>query len=83
MSQDKFPTEVTMEDFINIDSDVAVIQEATDDIVNSTIGEAESGNEEEEDHVTKEMHESYNFLEARHMVRILMMQLTTFSRSPC
>jgi hypothetical protein len=33
------PAEVTMEDFIDVDSDVAVIQEATEDIiVNNVIG---------------------------------------------
>jgi hypothetical protein len=60
------PAEVMMEDSFDVDSDVAIIQEATDDdIMNSIIEEKRknSGNEE--------MHNSCNFLEAIHMVRML------------
>jgi hypothetical protein len=62
------PAEIMMEGFNDVDSNVAIIQEATGyDIVNSIIEEKgrNSGNEdEEEDHVNEERQESCSFLEA-------------------
>jgi hypothetical protein len=68
-----------MEDFISVDSDVAIIQKATDDdTVNSIIEEKgrNSGNEQkEEEHMTEEVHKCCNFLE-----EIYDVHTTTLSR---
>jgi hypothetical protein len=66
--------EAIMEDFINADSDVSIIHEATDDEnVNSIIENKgkNSDNEEKEEYVNQEVCKSCNFPEAIHMVRTL------------